>query len=171
MIFVMLICVLFHSNKLAARNAFTSSNVFYIFDHFDTYFSLIENASQQMIVSLMRGFDLIYLTVEKLGKELQEFFKQTTVDSVERESYLNLSKMMMYLYVGFVQAIDQAKQAAISPEIGTKKGGKKASGSELLDVHNWDDRRLKGLIQVYNFFEMPLEKLWSLCIAEESFVK
>lgn len=153
----------------AARNAF-GTNVFYIFDHFDTYFSLIENASQQLLTSLMRGFDLIYLTVDKLGRELSEFFKQATVDAVERDSYLNLTKMLVYLSVGFVRAIDEVNGAANTPDVGAKKGSKKSGGPEL-DVHNWEDRRFKVLVQLFNFFSMPLDKLWSLCIAEETFVE
>lgn len=120
----------------------------------------------------MRGLDLIYLTVDKLGRELTEFFAQTTVDSVERDSYLNLTKMLIYLSVGFVRAIDEIKADAASPDLGAKKGGKRAGGSgSEVDAHSWEDRRFKILVQLFNLFHMPLEKLWVLCIAEEGFVK
>lgn len=158
--------------KPAARNAY-ATNVFYIFDHFDTFFSLIENASQPMIVSLIRGLDLVFLTVDKLGRELTEFFNQTTLDPVERESYLNLTKMLTYLSVGFVRAIDEVKAGGSSPDVGTKKGSKKGGGGGggEADANSWEDRRFKVLVQLFNLFHMPLEKLWSLCIAEESFVE
>lgn len=112
--------------------------------------------------------------MDKLGKELTEFFNQTTVDPVERESYLNLSKMLVYLSVGFIRAIDNVKTSTGSPDVGAKKGGKKVSGNGGtgdMDMHHWDDRRFKMLVQLYNLFNMTLEKLWSLCIAEESFVE
>lgn len=110
--------------------------------------------------------------MDKLGKELTEFFGQTVVDSVERESYLNLTKMMIYLCVGFVRAIDEVKKGGTSPDVGAKKGAKRVGGGAgELDVHSWEDRRFKVLVQLLNLFHMPLEKLWSLCIAEESFVE
>lgn len=53
------------------------------------------------------------------------------------------------------------------------KGGRKGATGSGADVeaHAWEDKRYKMMLQLFNVFQLPLEKLWSLCIAEENFVK
>ena len=111
---------------------------------------------------MFRGSDLIYLTVDKLGQSLITYLQNP--DQSSRNSFLNLTKMLMFLNASFIRAIDGVLSGG-----DTKKNPKKQN-SEYSE-HNWDDRRYKILVQIFNIFQLPLEKLWSLCIAEEEFVK
>lgn len=160
---------------LAARDSITASDATFIFDHFDTFFSLIENArsSQMSFVSMTRGVDLLYLSIDKEARELLEFFQRTSVDAIEREVHLNLTKMLIYLMVGMVRAIDRMLAETGTPDVGGKRAAKRgvSGDSANLDLLKWDEQRFKSLVQLMNFCQMPLEKLWSLCMAEESFVE
>lgn len=143
-----------------------SSDPFYIFDHFDTFFSLVENGSSVGTTSLIRGSDLIYLTIDKLGKILTTFLQSN--EPADKDSYLNLIKMLFFLNVGFVGVIDKELLAS-SESTGGRKNNKKLNSE--FDVHDWENRRYKILIQIYNVMQLPIEKLWNQCIAEEEFVK
>lgn len=168
----------------AARQAYSAgADTFYIFDHFDTFYSLIECATPALLQSLMRATDLLFLTIDKLGKQLAahladkttpaaasaETDTSETTPAFDREAYLNLTKMLLYLSTGFVRAIDEVVASG-----GGSKTGKKASvagGNMEMEAYAWDEKRYKMMLQVFNVFQLPLEKLWSLCIAEENFVK
>lgn len=173
--------------RTAARQAYSAgADTFYIFDHFDTFYSLIECATPALLQSLMRATDLLFLTIDKLGKQLAAHLADKskpaavtaetdsttseTTPAFDREAYLNLTKMLLYLSTGFVRAIDEV---VASSGGGGPKTGKKASGAGNMEMeaYAWDEKRYKIMLQVFNVFQLPLEKLWSLCIAEESFVK
>lgn len=174
-------------NPTAARQAYcAASDTFYIFDHFDTFYSLIECATPALLQSLMRAADLLFLTIDKLGKQLAAHLADksnaaaaavepdsTSGDlppTFDREAYLNLTKMLLYLSVGMVRAIDGVVMASGSG--AAAKAGKKSAGAGMeTEAYAWDEKRYKMMLQVFNVFQLPLEKLWSLCIAEESFVK
>lgn len=116
------------------------------------------------IVSLIRASDLLYLTVDKLGQLLTTYLQNT--DPAEQNGYLNLTKMILYLEIGLVRSIDQV---VLSADGGTKKSGRKQTNDN--ESNDWDLKRYRILVQIYNFIQLPLEKLWSVAIAEEDFVK
>lgn len=146
----------------------------------------------------MRSVDLIFMSIDKMGKalatQLAEKSKEsggsahpdsTTADgdasatpAFNRDAHLNLCKMLMYLSTGLVRAVDGVVAgnlggtgAGTTSTGGAKSGGKKAGGILEAEAFDWDDKRFKMMLQVYNVFQLPLEKLWTVCIAEEDFVK
>lgn len=199
--FVSLIIILLFA-VAAARNAFTSSDSFFIFDHFDTFFALIDNANTSLLQSMMRAADLLFLSIDKHGRTLATHLAdkapgssssssgadggtgettQPNGDNVDagafdREAHLNLTKMQLYLSIGFVRAIDTVLEKSSMASGGNasnvgRAGGKKTSASLEIESFGWEEKRYRLMLQVYNMFQLPLQKLWSLCIAEENFVK
>lgn len=67
-----------------------------------------------------------------------------------------------------VKCIDQVKQQAQIDSGQTKKGKKR---TDEFDTQDWDQKRFKFLVQLYNIMQLPLERLWNPPVAEENFVK
>lgn len=150
---------------LEARSA--AADPFHIFDHFDTYFSFIENVKNVQRQLFVRASDQIFDATDKLGRILTAFFQQNNM--TERDSHLNLTKMVLFLNIGFARAIDVVMNDG-QTDGAQKKNTKKAICNDN-DLYKFDERKYKILVQVHNVMQLPLEKLWSLCIAEEDFVK
>lgn len=148
-----------------ARSA--AADPFHIFDHFDTYFSFIENVKNVQRQLFVRASDQIYDTTDKLGRILTAFFQQNNM--TERDSHLNLTKMVLFLNIGFARAIDVLMNDGQTDGV-PKKNTKKAMGNDN-DLYKFDERKFNILVQVHNVMQLPLEKLWTLSIAEEDFVK
>ncbi|KAH8370062.1 hypothetical protein KR093_002055, partial [Drosophila rubida] len=146
---------------------------FYIFEHFDTYYSIIETKTNDAaaIRNLMRAFDLLYLTVDQLGGQLAPLLASNEPpSSQDRVRFLNLTKMCVYLIINTVKRVDVVVQQALKEQQlnQQKKRGKQA---ETLEQYpDWDVKRGKFLIQLYNIMQHQLEKLWSPPVAEENFV-
>ncbi|XP_036674153.3 condensin complex subunit 1 [Drosophila suzukii] len=146
---------------------------FYIFEHFDLYYSIIEARGSDAASSqnLMRSFDLLYLTVDKLFQDLQPLLTATEpLSNQQRKSYLNLTKMTLFLQVSTVKKINNSVQQALRDQQVNvqKKRAKQADGLEQFP--NWDAKRSKFLVQLFNVLQCPLEKLWSPPVAEEDFI-
>ncbi|XP_017099590.2 condensin complex subunit 1 [Drosophila bipectinata] len=146
---------------------------FYIFEHFDTYYSVLESpgVDSASVRNLMRSFDLIYITVDKLGQDLQPLLTSSEPMSNQvRSSYLNLTKMVLFLQVSTVKKLDQIVQQTLrDQQINVQK--KRAKQQEVMEQFpDWDHKRGKFLIQLFNILQCPLEKLWSPPVAEEDFV-
>ncbi|KAH8258183.1 hypothetical protein KR038_007382 [Drosophila bunnanda] len=147
---------------------------FYIFEHFDTYYSIIEapGSNESTIRNLMRAFDLLYLTVDNLGQDIQPLLTASEpMSNQQRIRYLNLTKMTLYLQVNIVRKIDNCfQQAQREGQLNAqKKRGKQAEQSPE-NFPDWDIKRGKFLVQLFNVMQCPLEKLWSPPVAEEDFV-
>ncbi|EDX14871.1 condensin complex subunit 1 [Drosophila simulans] len=146
---------------------------FYIFEHFDLYYSILEarisdGGSAQ---NLMRSFDLLYLTVEKLFQDLQPLLTASEpMSNQQRNSYLNLTKMTLFLQVSTVKKINNSVQQAMrDQQLNVQK--KRTKPSEGLEQFpNWEVKRGKFLVQLFNVLQCPLEKLWSPPVAEEDFI-
>uniref|UniRef100_A0A1B0GH99 Condensin complex subunit 1 n=1 Tax=Lutzomyia longipalpis TaxID=7200 RepID=A0A1B0GH99_LUTLO len=155
------------SELLKRAKAASQIKIYYIFDHFDTFFSVIERAETISPSIAIYAFDLLYTTTDKLGQTLASVLQQSSMEVDERKSLLNATKMILYLVTGLVKAIDQVFLASSG-------SGEKKKGAQKNDVHihltNWDEKRTKSLVQLYNVMQLPLEKLWERSIAEESFV-
>lgn len=146
---------------------------FYIFEHFDTYYSIIENTAKDSnaIRNVMRAFDLLYVTVDRMGQELTPLLNSPEPPSSQnRVRYLNLTKMTLYLIINIVKRIDIIVQQ-VQQEQQLNQQKKRAKQAEVLEQYpDWDVKRGKFLVQLYNVMQNPLEKLWSPPVAEESFV-
>lgn len=147
---------------------------FYLFDHFDTYYAVIENKNTDSVAmtSLMRSFDLLYLTVDKLGNRLAPFLAVSEPPTQqERNGYLNLTKMSIFLIVNVVRKID-ANILRLQQQQQTNQQKKRGKQADTVEQYpDWDTKRGKFLVQLYNIMQFPLEKLWNPPMAEENFVK
>lgn len=156
---------------LAAQTSLQNADAFYIFDHFDTFFSIIEHAALLQISTLVRAIEILYRTTEKLGQMLQAYLKQESLD--QQSDYLNLVKMVMYLLVGTVRAIDVFVKNNHSAQNATGRGGKNKKNVDENTSHyaTYEAKRFEVLVQVCNFMDWQFEKLFNLSIAEENFIK
>ncbi|XP_017083275.2 condensin complex subunit 1 [Drosophila eugracilis] len=146
---------------------------FYIFEHFDLYYSILEDRSSNSTSTqnLMRSFDLLYLTVDKLFQDLQPLLTAPEpMSNQQRCSYLNLTKMTLYLQVSTVRKINNSVQQAQRDQVLNVQK-KRAKHADALDQFpNWDAKRGKFLVQLFNVLQCPLEKLWNPPVAEEDFI-
>lgn len=130
---------------------------------------MIEKGENQNVTYhlLIRAIDLVFNTIDKLGQSLATFLQ--TNEEAERNSYLNLVKMVLFLKVGLIKTIDD-KLANAEGTIGVKKSNKKvAVGNE--SYYEWDDKRYRSMTQIFNVIQLPIEVLWHTSIPEENFVK
>lgn len=151
---------------IAARTSFSSMGPFYIFDHFDTFYSLIEKSKEPSMALLIRAVDLLFNTIDKLGQLLTAFLQKN--EEAERNSYLNLVKMVLWIQINLIKAVDESPKDTNNPVVG-KKGNKRSSGNEM--NFDWDDKRYRSITQIYNIIQLPIENLWHTSIPEENFVK
>ncbi|XP_067627986.1 condensin complex subunit 1 [Eurosta solidaginis] len=158
----------------ACRQMVQQGDPFYLFDHFDTYFTVIEGRGfdAATTTNLMRSFDLLYITVDKLGQRLAPILScsDTSQSLQDRPSYLNLTKMALFLQINIVRRIDAtcAQTQQQQQQIQQKKRPKQ---SEALEQYpDWESKRGRFLVQLYNILQFPLEKLWNPPVAEENFV-
>lgn len=146
-----------------ANQAFQSSDAFYLFDHFAVFFSVIENAQKMQINQLLRIIDVMYNTTKKYGEMITAYLNRNELN--RQVQYMNLTKMVMYLMTSLVREVD--KWVVNDNSTAAKKGKKQ---NESGPYQMWDERRFEALKQIFNIIQLPLEKLWSTSIAEESFV-
>lgn len=113
------------------------------------------------------AFDLLYTTTDKLGQTLASALEQSSLETEERDSLRNATKMILYLVTAVVKATDQIY-------FNNASGGDKKKGAQKNDqnfhLSNWEEKRTKGLVQLYNMLQLPLEQLWERSLVEESFV-
>lgn len=156
--------------SIAANQALQNGDAFYIFDDFDTFFSIIAEASQLQIKDLVRAIDILYRTTENLGQMLDAYLKQETLD--RQNDFLNLTKMVMYLMVSTVKEIDTVVKNYMAQSNATAgRKNKKNTDDQLPHYASYDNKRHEVLIQVCNIMQLPIEKLWNMSIVEEDFVK
>lgn len=153
-----------------AHQALQTSDAFYIFDHFDTFFSVIENVSHLQISNLVRAIDILYRTTENLGQMLDAYLKQETLD--RQNDFLNLTKMVMYLLVSTVKAIDIfVKNNFTQANVASGRKNKKSNDDQLPHYASYENKRHEVLVQVCNIMSIPIEKLWNMSMIDEDFVK
>uniref|UniRef100_A0A1B0AGG3 Condensin complex subunit 1 n=1 Tax=Glossina pallidipes TaxID=7398 RepID=A0A1B0AGG3_GLOPL len=150
------------------------SDPFYIFDHFDTYYAVIENKSTDAAAmkNLFRAFDLMYITVDKLGSSLAPILAATEpLAPQQRKGYLNLTKMCLFLLVNVVRKIDGNIVRLQQQQQNSQQKRKSNKQLDTLEEYpDWDVKRGKFLVQLYNLMQCPLQKLWNPPVAEENFV-
>lgn len=145
-----------------------TNDAFYIFDHFDVFFSVIENVSQLQINHSVRAIDILYRTAENLGQLLDAYLTQNTFD--RQNDFLNLIKMVMYLLVSSVRAVDTFMKKIIQESSGGRKN-KKNTNEQASYCASYEEKRYDVLIQVCNIMQLPIEKLWNMSTIDEDFVK
>lgn len=158
-------------NLLEAQSAFQSKDAFYIFDHFDTFFSVIENAQQLQMQHFLRSVEILYKTTDNLGQMLDQYLKQENLD--RQHDFLNLLKMVIYLLVSNVKAADNfVKNAnAQTTAPARKKQSKNSVDDQFPQFAAYETKRYEVLIQLCNIMQLRLEKLFNMSIIEEDFVK
>lgn len=119
---------------------------------------------------LIRSVDILHNTTQKYGVMVDAYLKQTEL--TQQSSYLNLTKMVLYLLVSTVRAVDIFIRNETNDALSNKqRAGKKPSSELLANNADWDDKRYAVLVQLFNIMQLRLEKLWNMSIAEEEFVK
>lgn len=152
-----------------ARNALNSNEPFIIFEHFDTFFSVIKNAQQLQMSILSRSVHTLFRASEKMVQNLDAYFKQETMD--RQKEFLNLIKMVMYLLVNAVRAVDGfVKQHSPQP-IATGRKNKKNVDEQYSHFTSYENLRYLVLVQVHNVMQLPIETLWNMSIVDEDFIK
>lgn len=154
-------------NSSAAHQAFKTNGAFYLFDHFDTFFSVIENVSQLQTANLVRAIDILYRTAENLGQMLDAYLKQDILD--RQNDYLNLTKMVMFLLVSTVRAADELIKKNFNEPPGRKN--KKKNNDQTSFLASYEAKRYDVLVEICNIMQLPIEKLWNMSIIDEDFVK
>ncbi|KAL5282586.1 NCAPD2 family protein [Megaselia abdita] len=158
----------------ACKTALYRSDAFYIFDYFDTFFSVIQNSESLSATNLDRSFDLLYASFEKLTNQLLSFLDDSAGAQQEggrsRNEFLNLVKMSVYLFVNVAKAIDQQCMQQRSLGNPTGKKNKKSNENTEDEFTNWNKKCFSFLCKIYNILQINIEKLWSPPVAEESFV-
>lgn len=156
----------------ALKNARSALNdPFGVFDHFDTFYSAIDNAQQLSGQNLLRAYDLLYVAVDRLGTKLADLLGRPDLSQEDRLPALNAIKMLTYLIGGMVKVTDAHVNAARETSgLMGKKGAAKKKDNEQVEALDWDSKRYRCIVQLYNLFQLPLEKLWDPPVCEESFV-
>ncbi|XP_050089414.1 condensin complex subunit 1 isoform X2 [Anopheles aquasalis] len=139
---------------------------FGVFDHFDTFYSVIDNSTKLSGTHLIRAYDLLYGAIDNLGNSLAEVLSQKDIDQADRLPCLNAVKMLAFLMNGTVKAIDAHINS--NNDKMPKKGKKQMNDNG--EALGWDEKRYPCIVQMYNLLQLPLEKLWDPPVCEESFV-
>lgn len=153
---------------IVAQQTLQQSDAFYIFDQFDTFFSVIENAEKLHIKNLLRAIDILYKTAENLGQLLDNYLKQQNFD--RQHDFKNILKMVMYLLVGTVRAVDAFVKENAAQNFGRKKA-KQANDDQLPHFASYEIKRYDVLVLLCHIMELPIEKVFENATIEESFVK
>lgn len=146
-----------------ARLALTEHGVTYIFDHFDVFYSIIEEVKKLPIQVIFRAMDLLFTSVDIFGKVLAEFLLKPNVTYDERCAKLCVLKMLTYARVALVKRVDKDVM-----QQDVKKSKKQSA--EDPNLSKWEDQRYAALLQLFNLLQLPLGNLWDPPVAEENFV-
>lgn len=117
--------------------------------------------------TLIVAIDILFSTTDKLGELLDIYLKQETLD--RQDDFLNLTKMVMYLLVSTIRTVDTFVKNNIPAKSGRKS--KKSTDDLPPEFANYGHKRNNVLIQISNFMQMPIDKLWPMSIVEENFIK
>lgn len=147
--------------------ALTELGTQFIFDFFETFFSVIERVSDLQKQQIFRAIDLLYKAIDQLGMDLADFLPNNNVTTDERNTKLNTLKMLTYAQVTLIKKIDQE---LFPTSEAAKVGRAKKNAPEDMELSLWDEKRYKALVQLFNLVALPLENLWQPPVAEENFV-
>lgn len=89
-----------------ARNDFRQNGPIFITEHFDTFWSVIDNCSECPFATKIRAFDVLYESIDKMVKDLSDELKVAQMSDEHRLDLANMTKMLVYLLVNIVKVID-----------------------------------------------------------------
>lgn len=120
---------------------------------------------------LLRAIEILYKTADNLGQLLDGYLKQENLD--RQHDFRNILKMVMYLLVGTVRAVDAfVKENATSQNVGTgRKKNKQTNDDQLPHFATYEIKRYDVLVLLCNIMELPIEKTFENSTIEEAFVK
>ncbi|XP_029054331.1 condensin complex subunit 1-like isoform X6 [Osmia bicornis bicornis] len=151
-----------------ARTALQTSGICFIIEHFDTFFSIILQVNKIVLPIVMHGFSRIHKALEILIVDMESILEnQTKLSEEERLKYLNVTKMLAYLFSLFVCYINDK----ILKDGSDKLSGKRKKGTRSDMEEEWEYTREKALEYVYRLLQLPLHKLWQPPIVEDSFTE
>lgn len=107
--------------------------------------------------------DLLFKSIDALGKVLAEFLQNNNSSQGDRSSMLNALKMLVYAKISLVKRIDK--------DVITSDGKKtKKQSPEEMNSAKWEELRYSALLQLFNVLQLPLGNLWDPPVAGEDFV-
>lgn len=108
---------------------------------------------------------MLYKSIDKLGQDLAETLQSAALSQEDRSQNLNALKMLLYSQIALMKKID--KDVFTYSE---GKGKTKKFAPEDMDHTQWEEKRYKSLLQLFNIIQLPLENLWQPPVPEENFV-
>ncbi|CAG5045986.1 unnamed protein product [Parnassius apollo] len=151
-----------------AARAYNSEGVEYILEHFDTYFSIIIHGTKLEWNEINKGFEHILRSVKSLCNQLEAIFQEQDIDPDIRSKYLNVVKMVMYLFTQIMKTKDVKLAADNSTNLTLGKKGKKNADEEFC---GWTEMDKQGaLLALHMLLQQPLSRLWDPPLAEDNFV-
>ncbi|XP_076247462.1 CAP-D2 condensin subunit [Calliopsis andreniformis] len=149
------------------RASLQANGADFIFDHFDTFFSVMVHGNKVELPIVMRGFNRINKGIEMLVHEMESMFeKGNELQEEDRLRFVNIVKMLAYLFSWFSCHIDDEIMKDTSDKYTGKR--KKVARSDVEE--EWETTREKALEYVYRLLQLPLQKLWQPPIVEDSFI-
>ncbi|XP_046144629.1 condensin complex subunit 1-like isoform X3 [Osmia bicornis bicornis] len=129
---------------------------------------MIDKVNKIVLPIVMHGFSRIHKALEILIVDMESILEnQTKLSEEERLKYLNVTKMLAYLFSLFVCYINDK----ILKDGSDKLSGKRKKGTRSDMEEEWEYTREKALEYVYRLLQLPLHKLWQPPIVEDSFTE
>ncbi|KAK1132275.1 hypothetical protein K0M31_016395 [Melipona bicolor] len=148
-----------------ARLALQANGANFIFEHFDTFFSVIVHENKVELTIVQRAFTRIQKGFEMLVLNMENIFeKGNELEEEHRLTLLNMNKMLAYLFSWFICYIDD-EVFKDDRFLGKRKKSTKSDMEE-----EWESNREKALEYIYRLLQLPLSKLWQPPIVEDSFI-
>lgn len=147
---------------LSVKSGLSSTNPFMIFEHFESFYAVLDNYVRMPHLNLFRSFDLLYNIIERFTAQLQEPLNVAELSNDLRDNYRNALKMLMYLYCTLIKVMDKSILTGDANKKSNKDG-------ENVNLDNYEVKRYKCLIQIHAIIGFPLVKLWNPPVAEENF--
>lgn len=150
-----------------ARSALQANGIDFIIEHFDTFFSVIVHGNKIELPIVIRAFDRIFKAMDMLVINMENIFeKRSELSEEERIRFLNITKMIAYIYsLLFCQIEDE-----ILKDGSDKLSGKRKKGPRSELEEEWEDNREKALEYIYRLLQLPLQRLWQPPIVEDIFI-
>ncbi|XP_011866970.1 PREDICTED: condensin complex subunit 1 [Vollenhovia emeryi] len=149
------------------RQALATDGAHFVLKHFDTFFSIIVHGSKVELNICLRAFNRIHKAVAVLVNDLEKIFDhgKDITEEEDRETYLCLNNMLVYLLSWFVCHMEEHVKNANEGNIGKRK---KVTKTEIEE--EWEQSRLKTLELLYRWLQLPLHKIWRPPVVDNSFV-
>ncbi|XP_012269629.2 condensin complex subunit 1 isoform X1 [Athalia rosae] len=149
-----------------ARTVLQEEGCTFILDHFDMYFSILVHGANLKVSVHTRAVDQIYKCLDIHVDEVAKAFdKNKEPYPDDKLRFICTSKMLAYLLSQFIRHIE-----GIGIEESTGQGKRAKPNSKSEEEKEWYEKTDEILVLVYQWIQLPLEKLWQPPIADASFV-